>query len=288
MTMDCPSNDAESAALVADFERRARRFETPCGDGSVVWRSWGSGPPAVFFHGAQGAWSHWIRNIDALAQDRTVWTADLPGCGDSAMPPSEDHAGIASVLAAGLRQIFPNTPVDIVGFSLGGVVGANLAALHPDVVRRVVLVDTGGLNTPQGHVKLKRVRGLRGEERRTVLRNNLLALMIADPANVDELAMHLQVTNGFKTRLEVVSLVLPDKLLVALPNVTAQVDAIWASDDQPHPVPSVQEAVLRQMHPDMDFRVIDGAGHWVMYEQAEAFNRVIRELLAQPLRPKRT
>jgi pimeloyl-ACP methyl ester carboxylesterase len=279
--------DTDPAAIVADFERRARRFETPCGDGTIVWRAWGSGPPVVLFHGAQGAWSHWIRNIDALAQDRTVWTADLPGCGDSAMPPSEDHAGISEVLAAGLRQLFPaQLPVDIVGFSLGGVIGANLAVLQPDVVRRVVLVATGGLATPQGHVKLKRVRGLKGEERRAQLRANLLSLMIHDPANVDELAMHLQVSSGFKGRLDVVHLVLPDKLLLALPKVTVQVDAIWGDKDQPHPTPAVQEAVLRGIHPDLDFRVIANSGHWVMYEQATAFNRILRELLARPLRTK--
>jgi pimeloyl-ACP methyl ester carboxylesterase len=288
MTTDCPSNDAESAALVADFERRARRVETPCGEGSIVWRTWGKGLPVVLFHGAQGAWSHWIRNIDALAETRTVWAADLPGHGDSAMPPSQDHAGITGALADGLRRLMPEAlPVDIVGFSLGGVIGANLAALHPDVVRRIVLVDTGGLDTPHGPVKLNRVRGLRGEERRTVLRNNLLSLMIHSPAKVDELAMHLQVTNGFKGRLNVVDLVMPDKLLLALPKITAQVDAIWADFDQPHPTPDVQEKVLREVHPDLDFRVIANSGHWVMYEQADAFNQVIRELLDHPLRKPR-
>ena len=40
--------DAEPAAIVADFERRAQRFETPCGDGALVWRAWGSGPPLLF------------------------------------------------------------------------------------------------------------------------------------------------------------------------------------------------------------------------------------------------
>jgi len=42
----------------------------------------------------------------------------------------------------------------------------------------------------------------------------------------------------------------------------------------------VQEAVLRQHYPALEFRVIADAGHWVMYEQPEAFNRTVMELLA--------
>ena len=75
------------ADIVAAFEERSRRFETPCGEGRIVWRVWGSGPPLLLTHGGGGSWLHWIRNIDALAQERTVWAVDLPGYGDSAMPP---------------------------------------------------------------------------------------------------------------------------------------------------------------------------------------------------------
>src|SRR5471032_2452643 len=110
--------DAEPAAIVADFECRARRFETPCGDGALVWRAWGSGPPVLLAHGGHGAWSHWIRNIDAIARERTVWAPDLPGMGESAMPRHEDHQAISDAIATGLRQLIgPVLPVDIVGFS---------------------------------------------------------------------------------------------------------------------------------------------------------------------------
>src|ERR1700743_3582796 len=97
--------DAEPAAIVADFERRAERFETPCGDGALVWRAWGSGPPILLAHGGARAGAHWIRNIDALAAERTVWAVDLPGCGESAVPPREDHEAISEVIAIGLRRL---------------------------------------------------------------------------------------------------------------------------------------------------------------------------------------
>ncbi len=278
-------DDNDPAALVADFERRARRFETPCGDDSLVWRAWGSGPPVVLAHGGHGAWSHWIRNIDALAAQRTVWAMDLPGLGESAMPPRDDHEAISEALAAGLTQLIaPELPVDIVGFSFGGVVSAHLAAFHPELVRRLILVDTGGLDLPTGPIDVRGIRGLPEAERRAVLRANLLSLMLRDPASVDALALHLQAANGRRARLQAETLVLPDKLLKILPRVSVQLDAIWGEHDGPHPDPAAQASVLRRFHPDLDFRVIPGAGHWSMYEKPDAFNRTVLDMLSRPLR----
>ncbi len=277
--------DAEPAAIVADFERRARRFETPCGDGALVWRAWGSGPPVLLAHGGHGAWSHWIRNIDALAGERTVWALDLPGFGESALPPREDHAAITDAIAAGLRQLIaPALPIDIVGFSFGGVVGAHLAAFQPELVRRLILVDTGGLDLPMGHIDVRGTRGLDDRERRAVLRANLLSLMLHDPASVDDLALYLQATNGRRGRIRAELLVLPDKLVNILPRVSVQLDAVWGAYDQPHPDPAAQASVLRRFHPQLDFRVIADAGHWSMYENPAAFNHAILDLLSRPLR----
>jgi pimeloyl-ACP methyl ester carboxylesterase len=276
---------ANPAATLAGFESRARRFETPCGEGSLVWRVWGSGPPALLAHGSHGAWSHWIRNIEALAQVRTLWIPDLPGYGDSASAPRQDHGAIAAVIASGLRQLTaPELPLDVIGFSFGGVVGAYFAAFHPELVRRLILVGTGGLDTPIGHLDLRRVRGLEGEARRAAHRANLLGLMLHHPTSVDELALHLHEINGPRARLDPAPLVLPDKLLEVLPQLDIRVDAIWGEFDRPHPNPEVQEAVLRRFHPQLDFRVVPGAGHWAMYERPEEFNRTVIDLLGSPLR----
>ena len=72
----------------------AERLSTPCGDGELVWHRWGAhdsadrGAPVVLLHGGSGSWTHWVRNIAALAQaGHSVWVPDLPGFGDSSPPP---------------------------------------------------------------------------------------------------------------------------------------------------------------------------------------------------------
>jgi pimeloyl-ACP methyl ester carboxylesterase len=280
---------ADPAAFVAAQEATARRVETPCGDGTMVWRIWGAesaeGVPLVVGHGGQGAWSHWIRNIDRLSQDRMLIVPDLPGHGDSAMPPSDDHRGISAAIAAGLREILGGRQADLAGFSFGGCVFAYFASYYPDLVHRLVLIGTGGLDTPHGPIALGRVAGLSGDERKAMLKANLLGLMLHHPESADELAQHLLVVNARNARLgNVADLVIPDRLLRILPEIRVQVDAIWGEFDRPHPDPEVQEAVIRRSHPGCDFRVIADAGHWAMYERPEAFEAALLDMLRQPLR----
>jgi pimeloyl-ACP methyl ester carboxylesterase len=280
--------DDDPATLVAEMRARARRVETRCPSGTVVWHIWGEGRPVVLAHGSSGNWTHWIRNIDALAPHYRVIAADLPGQGDSGMPITADHRGIAAALGEGLGELLgEGGRADLVGFSLGGVLFAYLAAWYPALVNRLVLVGTGGLDTPKGEVRIGRVGGLRGEERVAAIKANLLGLMLHHPESTDELAQYLLLANAAKSRLDPKGLVSPDRLIPILPQITAQLDAIWGEFDRPHPDPALQADVIRRSHPDCDFRVVADAGHWAMYERAEAFNAALLDLLAQPLRAGR-
>ena len=279
------SDGRSPQALVGELEAQAERCETPCGDGVMVWRAWGEGPPVVLLHGAHGAWTHWIRNIEALRAERRVVAADIPGFGDSARPPRpEDVRSFAEVMAEGLRRLPLPTPLDVVGFSTGGVMAAYLAGLAPELVRRLILVDTGGLGTPMGEVESTPIRGLQAEALSAAHRFNLLGIMLHDEASADELALHVQAQNAPRGRVSPRPLVMPDKLLLALPEVRAQIDLIWGENDRAHAGPESQAEVVRRFQPDAELRVIPDAGHWSMYENPAAFNAAVLDLLAQPLR----
>jgi len=275
--------ESEPQALLDAMAARARRVETPCGDGTMVWHIWGpeGAEPLVLAHGAQGSWQHWVRNIDSLAATRLIIAADLPGHGASAMPKTPDHAGIATALAEGLAIIVgPGRAVDLCGFSFGGVCLAHLAAYHPQVARRLILIGCGGLGTPHGSIHLQRVSGTRGEEREALLKSNLLGLMLHHPRTVDALALHMLLPNAKQSRLVAADMVLPDKLLRILRQVRCRVDAIWGEFDRPHPDPALQAAALRSVCPDAGFEVVPDSGHWAMYEQPEAFERALATVLA--------
>jgi 2-hydroxy-6-oxonona-2,4-dienedioate hydrolase len=71
-----------------------------------------------------------------------------------------------------------------------------------------------------------------------------------------------------------------DELARALADVLAPLGTIWGTlDTIARPSLEARLDVLRRHHPELDVRRIEGAGHWVMYEAADAFNAAFLDLL---------
>jgi pimeloyl-ACP methyl ester carboxylesterase len=273
-----------TVALVEGIAAEAERIETPCGDGAMVWRSWGDGSPLVLLHGGYGSWTHWIRNVLPLSRQFRVIAPDLPGLGESATPQEPWSApGLAAIIAEGLRIVVPRGErVHLAGFSFGGVIGANVAAQLGERVRGFTVVGSNGLGLERSPTPLKRVApGATEAEEFATHRYNLGQLMIADPVKIDELALYLQQTNHARARMRSRRFSRSGALVEALPRVTARLDGIWGERDATA-VPHLDERarVLRGFQPAARFAVVPGAGHWVSYEAADRFNELIAEFAA--------
>ena len=276
--------DADPAAIVDALARTARKVRTPCGDGAMVWRVWGAGEPLVLFHGGSGSWTHWIRNIPELSRHFELWVADIPGLGDSAMPPKPwVPATIADVVVAGLGQRFPTSArLHLAGFSFGGQVAGLSAARMGDRIRSLTLIGVAALGLradPREPFEKVRV-GMSAAEIAAVYRQNLAVLMFADPANIDALAIHLQAENIKRARFRSRPFAPTDNLARALAEVSAPLKTIWGTRDIiARPSLEARLDILRRHHPELEVRLIEGAGHWVAYEAAEAFNAAMLDLL---------
>jgi 2-hydroxy-6-oxonona-2,4-dienedioate hydrolase len=270
-----------TVAFVKGVAAEARRVETPCGDGHMVWHVWGDGPPLALLHGGYGSWTHWVRNVLPLSQTFTVAAPDLPGLGESATPPEPHTAeGLANIVVEGLELVFPEfTGLHLAGFSFGGVLGGHVAAQLGDRVRTFTVVGSNGLGLVRQPTELRRLpEGASEPEAIAVARHNLAALMIADPAKIDELAVYIQVQNAPRGRVKSRRFSRADTLARALPLIKARIDGIWGERDATA-YPHVNDRVraLRNVQPDARFEVIPGAGHWVQYEAADEFNPLLAD-----------
>jgi pimeloyl-ACP methyl ester carboxylesterase len=272
----------ETVAIVEGVAAEALRIETPCGDGSLVWRVWGSGPPLVLLHGGYGSWMHWIRNVLVLAREFTVIAADLPGLGESATPPEPHSAeGLARIIVDGLATILPGGErFHLAGFSFGGVLGGHVAALLGEQVRGFTIVGSNGLGLPRQPTELKRQKpGGTVDELLAIARHNLGVLMIADKGKIDDLAVYIQYKNAPRGRVRSRRFSRTDTLIQALPRVTAQLSGIWGGRDAgAYPYLDERKRVLDEIQPGLRFEIIPGAGHWVAYEAADRFNPVLAEI----------
>ncbi|WP_158600758.1 alpha/beta fold hydrolase [Teichococcus wenyumeiae] len=266
----------------------AQHVETRCGDGKMVWRVWGRGHPLVLLHGGSGSWRHWSRNIEFLAQNRMVVCADLPGLGDSDMPPEPcGPESVGGIVGHGLRCILPKgLACDLVGFSFGALIAGHTAVAAPECIRSLILVGAGALGVPRGPIRLERVRNKIGEERRVAHRTNLERLMLADPGQIDDLALEIQDQNTRRARLSSLPFATTASLAGALEQVRAPLGAIWGEKDAPAaPDLPGRIAALRRVRPDAAVRVIPGAGHWVAYEAPQAFHTALNDLMPCSDRP---
>ena len=263
----------------------ATRFTTSCGpSGHMVWRRWGNGPPVVLLHGGSGAWTHWIKNIDALAAAHTLWIPDLPGCGESDLPPgATDADSIYETVATGIAQLANGYPVDLVGFSFGSLVSAFIAARQPHLIRRLLLVAPPALGLRSIPLGLKSLGiPMTEEQLEEAVRFNLQRFMLHQPQAIDDMAVALHAGNFKHDRLR--------RRRIARTNVMTQLQLDWkcpvsvilGSEDpliklELHRLPEV----LNQCQL-IATRVIDDAGHWVQYEKPAAFNAILQALLNTP------
>jgi pimeloyl-ACP methyl ester carboxylesterase len=101
----------------------------------------GGGPPVVLVHGWLSSSRIWEALARRLAQRFTVYSLDLTGFGDSDKPLSGYGVRNGSRLLYAFCAHFGLTRASVIGHDLGGNMAVKLAADHPDVVGRVVLVS---------------------------------------------------------------------------------------------------------------------------------------------------
>lgn len=274
-------------AQVQALDALARRMHTPCGDGHVVWRCWGAdgGVPTLLLHGGAGSWTHWVRNIGALVDaGRRVIVPDLPGFGESARPAgATDADGLLPALEQGLAQLVGQAPVAAAGFSFGALTAALWAAAEPQRFASLVLVGAPALSAERLPPLPLRdwARLPEGAERDAAHRHNLRVLMLAHDESVDELALALHAANVPRDRLRRRRLMLTDALARTLPALACPLAGIWGELDVLYRGGRLQ--IVRDRLPTAPgFRgltVVAGAGHWVAYEAAQAFDEALAALL---------
>ena len=269
------------------LQASCQRIATRHGNEQTIWRVWGSGPPVILLHGGYGSWTHWIRNVEALSTENTVYAVDMPAFGDSDLPEESLTSQVLSnILWKSIDTIFGSEArVRIAGFSFGGVIGIQMASLRPERIERLIVLGSGGygIARPQ-NVKLAKWRHLsRRDEVLKIHRQNLAALMFHDPRKIDDLALYLQAENTSRARINSRNVAQSTDVPEILSELRVPIDGIWGACDAvaKERLPLLKDLLLG-VDPDSEFIIVDNAGHWVQYEAADIVNEKLLKLLATP------
>lgn len=256
----------------------------------VCWRGFGAGRPVVLLHGGHGSWLHWVRNIEALAAHHAVWVPDLPGYGDSDDPvPGGGLPSLVNPTMATLNQLVgADTPIDLVGFSFGGLVAAHLAAQRPLVGRLALLGPAGhqGRRRPRGELRSWKVAAQSADAAALdeVMRHNLaMHLLHTAASDIDPLAVQIHTQSCLHTRFRSKEISQGGGLIQALAQRRGPSLLAWGEHDVTAE-PDVIARALADEVPDCQTHLIEAAGHWVQYERADEINRLLLAWLSADLK----
>lgn len=105
----------------------------------------GAGTPLVFVHGLSESSRVWYRNIPELARSYQVYLIDLPGFGAMRAYRKQFNLEQCAVWLDGWMQAVGLETASLVGHSMGGYIVMALAAMKPEKIKHLVLVDAVGI-----------------------------------------------------------------------------------------------------------------------------------------------
>ena len=143
--MSAPAGST-SDGVFADVFDDLRLSRVSVGDVSLRVRDGGSGPPLLLLHGYPETHLAWGLVAGGLARDFTVVLPDLRGYGESSKPaavPGHESYGKRAMAedCTALMARLGFDAFDVAGHDRGGRVAHRMALDHPEVVRRLTVLD---------------------------------------------------------------------------------------------------------------------------------------------------
>lgn len=250
------------------------------GDAELHVIKGGSGKPLIVFHGELGnpGWLRWHREI---ARNRTLWIPLHPGFGRSPRAEWIDSMRDLACFYARFIRERGMGPVDVIGFSLGGWLAAEMAVNDARQFSRMVLVAPAGIRPPEGEIM----------DMFTMTARTYLSHHVIDPHKTSEFGSlfggesTVEQFEGWEdARAETARLAWKPYLFnMSLPNLLEGIEApptllLWGRQDQVIPL-SAGESYSRFIG-GSKLVTFDNCGHMPEVEKTDEFIREVENFLA--------
>ncbi len=249
-------------------------------------------PTLILLHGFGQSHLSWTFQLQSsLARNYHLVALDLRGHGNSGKPWQESSYVAPCVWAEDVRRVIAASakgPVWLVGWSFGTWVAVDYLTCfgHQGLAGVVLVGGLGGLVPPKAPEDAEARRQFR--ERSEQKLSGVLMDNFAVSEEVERLLIHGQVPEVWRARVTATNVLLPPyaRALALKRSFDHQGDIgalslpvllVAAEYDIVAPVAQVKSLAIRL--PRASFQVIEGAGHTMMAEQPDTFNRIILEFL---------
>lgn len=236
----------------------------------------GEGPALLLSHGFGATGRMWDGQREAFAERWRVISWDMRGHGETESPDdpaqySTDHTVAdmrALLLELGIRRAI------IGGLSLGGYVSLAFHAAHPEMVRALVICDSGpGYRNPEARAAWNE----RAFRRAAELESGGLDVLARSSREMRDAVRHHRSAKWLAHAARGMLAQQDGRVIDTLPGIRVPTLVIVGDQDEPFLAPC---RYMAGKIPGARLEVIAGAGHSANLDQPEAFNRALGDFLA--------
>ncbi|PIB26491.1 thioesterase [Amylibacter kogurei] len=239
-------------------------------------------PTLLIVHGLFGSGRNWRAIAKRLSADRRVITVDMRNHGDSFWDDSHTYFDMAEDLATVIQTL--DSPVDIIGHSMGGKAAMLTALQHPKLVNKLIVVDIAPVT--YDHSQISNVQVMQSIPLDQISRRSDADKFMADYISEDMVRAFLlqsltigETQNSWVLNLAALATNMND--IVGFPKIDAQFTPpclFIRGALSAYILPQHHEALFHHF-PNAKIHTIDGAGHWVHAEAQRAFIGVVSDYL---------
>tara|TARA_A100001037_G_C15153803_1_gene641793 strand:- start:12942 stop:13766 length:825 start_codon:yes stop_codon:yes gene_type:complete len=251
----------------------------------------GSGDPLLILHGTDGSLG-WLEYAEQLSQNHTVYIPSHPGFGNSEKPSWIQTISDLSCFYSWFIEELQLENCNLIGFSIGGWIAAELLSVSPSLFNKVVLVDSAGIKPQQSDIV----------DIFLLTPQQVAQLMVKNSSQVPEFEKVFEnadapsgtyyitgSTGSFnpqyvadKNRETAVRLcwkpyMFDPKLPYTLNRVKNPVQIIWGKNDAV--IPPECATLFQHAIPNSQLNLIDNCGHLPHMEQTDEFVKLVNNFL---------
>jgi pimeloyl-ACP methyl ester carboxylesterase len=247
----------------------------------TAYLSVGCGNTVIFLHGAGAGAVTWYPTIGAISKRFHVLAPDIVGYGESDKPNAPYDRPYFSKWLNGFLEEMKVSKAHIVGLSQGGAVALQFAVDYPQMVDKLVLVDSAGLGAKVSFWPFVGMVWMNTFPSAMANRFNAPHIL-HEPENRDPnhslysvaVIKHAGGQNAFKQGRGAAVSKMPEELLQQIKNETL---IIWGKNDKLFAAGYGEKAA--QIIPNAKFHSINNAGHLPHMDQPETFNKILTDFL---------